>query len=214
MTSVTVANYGIGNLLSVCHAFEHIGAQINLTSDLEAIENAERLVIPGVGAFARGMDELAKHHMIDPIKKAAQRGCPILGICLGMQLLFETSDEFYITQGLGLIPGHVTAIPATGSDGVSHKIPHIGWAELQAPASATWDGTILKNIHPGDEMYFVHSFAAHPSDEKMRLADVSYNGRLISACVKHGNIYGCQFHPEKSGPKGLNILKAFIEISG
>lgn len=212
---VTVIDYGIGNLLSVCRAFEHCGAEVLLADSPSDVESAERLVLPGVGAFTDGMAGLSTGGFIGPIRKYVKTGRPFLGICLGMQMMLETSEEFGVHEGLGLIPGNVVAIPCTGSNGKSHKIPHIGWNALLPPTPvADWKETILAGITPGIAVYFVHSFAAVPSNPAHRLADCDYNGRVISAAVKCGNLYGCQFHPEKSGEAGLRIINNFSAVAG
>ncbi|MFZ5633345.1 MAG: imidazole glycerol phosphate synthase subunit HisH [Bacillota bacterium] len=214
MTAVSVIDYGVGNLLSVTRAFQYVGAEVILTNSPEAIENAERLVLPGVGAFADGMAGLRQRGLIEPIKKFAGSGRPFLGICLGMQMMMEASEEFGSNQGLGLVPGKVVAIPPTGSDGYPHKIPQIGWNSLLAPSiNGSWENTILKNIPQGSYVYFVHSFMAVPDNEKHRLADYLYDGHVVTAAIRSGNLYGCQFHPEKSGKVGLQVIKNFLAIS-
>lgn len=209
---VTVIDYGIGNLLSVSRALEQCGAQVLLTDDPAQIAQAERLVLPGVGAFKNGMDGLRTRGLIDVLCQFSATGRPLLGICLGMQMLLDISEEFGNHEGLGLISGRVMAIPATSATGVPHKIPHIGWNELQAPDTSKWSGTILHDIAPGSPVYFVHSFTAFPDDDACRLADCSYDGRPISAVIRSGNTYGCQFHPEKSGEVGLRILRRFLAL--
>lgn len=208
--TVTVIDYGMGNILSVSRAFEACGAQVLISDSPEKIFNAEYLVLPGVGAFRDGMKELQTRCLIEPIQMKVTQGIPFLGICLGMQLMFETSEEFGTHEGLGLVPGKVVAIPSTAADGSPHKIPHIGWNRLKPSHGSTWENTILQNIEPGSSVYFVHSFTAMPTHESNRLADSDYNGRLISACIQSGQLYGCQFHPEKSGKVGLHIIKNFL----
>jgi imidazole glycerol-phosphate synthase subunit HisH len=213
MAGVTIIDYGIGNLLSVARAFEHCGAAPVVTGSPEAIRAAELLVLPGVGAFADGMQGLRDRGLIGPIKEFAASGRPFLGICLGMQMMLDAGEEFGLHEGLGLIPGKVVAIPSTGTDGRPHKIPHIGWSPLELPAPApSWAHTILEGIAPGAAAYFVHSYTAHPSDAGHRLADCHYDGRLISAVVRSGSLYGCQFHPEKSGEVGLAIVRNFLRL--
>jgi imidazole glycerol-phosphate synthase subunit HisH len=138
----------------------------------------------------------------------------LLGICLGMQMLLETNEEFGLHEGLGLIPGRVLAIPNTGIDGQPHKIPHIGWTGLQKiRGDEPWNNTILDGIPEGTTTYFVHSFTAFPTSNEHRLADADYNGQQISAVIRSGNLYGCQFHPEKSGSWGLKIVENFINLN-
>jgi len=213
MASVTIIDYGIGNLLSVTRAFEHCGAAVVVTGEPDAIRIADRLVLPGVGAFNDGMQGIRDRGLTGPIREFAATGRPFLGICLGMQMMLDTGEEFGLHEGLGLIPGKVITIPSTGTDGRSHKIPHIGWSPLELPAAApSWAHTILEGIAPGAAAYFVHSYTAHPANAGHRLADCNYNGRLISAVVRSGSLYGCQFHPEKSGEVGLAIVRNFLRL--
>lgn len=213
-TKITVIDYGIGNLLSVRQAFEYCGAEVVLTDSPELIRNASGLILPGVGAFENGMDGLRKRQLIQPIRDLVDKGKPLLGICLGMQMLLDSSEEFGDHAGLGLIPGKVLAIPKTKADGNHHKVPHIGWNALLVPEpSSTWKGNILDGIEPRSCVYFVHSYTAQPARPEHRLADCEYNGRLISAAIRSKNVYGCQFHPEKSGEIGLQIIKNFIRLS-
>lgn len=207
--SVTVIDYGSGNLLSVTRALEHCGANVVLSDDPAQIAAAERLVLPGVGAFADGMAGLSSAGLIDPIRSFAASGRPLMGICLGMQMLASSSEEFGASEGLGLIPGHVVAIPARTLDGKPHKIPHIGWADLILNPGRENDDDA--GIVDGEAVYLVHSYRFEPSAAEHRLADCVYGGQRIAAAVRDGNIVGFQFHPEKSGKVGLNILAAFLK---
>jgi len=211
MIEVAVIDYGVGNLLSVGRALEHCGAKVIVTTDAQRILSADRVVLPGVGAFAEGMAALEVNGLDTVVRQVAARGIPLLGICLGMQLLFDHSFEFGTTQGLGLIPGRVVSIPSMTSTGQSQKIPHIGWNQLVVPShSDSWQDGLLVNISPGDAVYFVHSFMAEPASADLRLADCHYGGISISAAVALDNVMGCQFHPEKSGEVGLRVLKNFM----
>ncbi|MCZ4692684.1 imidazole glycerol phosphate synthase subunit HisH [Legionella pneumophila] len=213
MSSVSIVDYGVGNLLSVARAFQYFDASVNLVSTPEEIMSADRLVLPGVGAFEDGMKGLTTLNLIEPIKQFAQSGKPFLGICLGMQMMLSKSTEFGQHEGLGLIAGEVVSVPSHGVDGQLHKIPHIGWNELVSTSEGEdWCHTILKNIPLNSSVYFVHSFMAMPSNPKKRLADTLYDGQAISAVIKDENMYGCQFHPEKSGEVGLNIIQQFLQI--
>ncbi len=214
MTVVTVADYGMGNLLSVTRAFEYCGAAVKVSALAEDIASAESLVLPGVGAFPDGMRELRQRGLKDAIKEFCRSGRPFLGICLGMQLMLDSSEEFGETQGLGLIPGKVSLIPSITSDGIPQKIPHIGWNLLRFPTGRrSWAGTILESAHPDrDTAYFVHSYTAVPANDANRLADTFYGGHRVSAAIHSGNCYGTQFHPEKSGPVGLEIIKRFLAL--
>lgn len=206
---VVVIDYGVGNLLSVQRGLEYCGVDVVVTADPQVIRNAQRVVLPGVGAFANAMAALHERGLVDVTRSVAARGTPLLGICLGMQLLLDESEEFGITAGLGIIPGRVVAIPATTMDGQVQKIPHIGWNELQPSENANWEGSVLQGVRPGEAVYFVHSFQAKPNDPADRVADCIYGGRGIPAVICHGQVSGCQFHPEKSGKTGLAILTNF-----
>jgi glutamine amidotransferase len=210
LPEVTVIDYGVGNLLSVQRGLEHCGAKVILTANPEKILAAKRVVLPGVGAFANGMQALEKLGLVAVIREIAQRKTPLLGICLGMQLLLEESYEFGITAGLGLIPGHVIAVPDRALSGAAQKIPHIGWSSLQASNPAvSWQHTLLEDNIPGDAAYFVHSFMAVPTNSAHRIADCLYGEHKIAATIGRDKIIGCQFHPEKSGEVGLKVLRRF-----
>ncbi len=209
---VTIVDYGVGNLFSVRGALEYCDAQPQFSSSPQAIENADRLLLPGVGAFADSMADMRDCNLVEPVRAFVENGGLLLGICLGMQMLFAQSEEFGAHEGLGLIPGMVAAISPTGADGTPHRIPHVGWNELAVPEDGDWEGTILDGVEPGASVYFAHSFMASPGDRSHRLADCDYDGRTVSAVVRSGNTYGCQFHPEKSGETGLNILRTFIAL--
>ncbi|AOP33682.1 imidazole glycerol phosphate synthase, glutamine amidotransferase subunit [Leptospira tipperaryensis] len=210
---VLIIDYGVGNLLSVRRGFEYCGAEVEISSDPEAILNAPHVVLPGVGAFANAMEALAKGSLVEVIQTIAKKGTPLLAICLGMQMLMDESEEFGITAGLGLIPGRVVPIPSLTMDGSNQKIPHIGWSELIPSSSkSNWKNTILENTILGDSVYFVHSFMANPINPDHRIADCLYGGNSISAVIGYNNVIGCQFHPEKSGEVGLNLLKRFLQF--
>jgi glutamine amidotransferase len=210
---VTVVDYGMGNLLSVTRAFEHCGARPVLSERPEEVAKADYLVLPGVGAFADGMAGLRQRGLVEAVREQAATGRPLLAICLGMQMLLAESTEFGRHEGLNLIAGVVDEIPRTAADGTPHKVPHIGWAALERPAGVPadwWAGTLLEGIDPGTAAYFVHSFTAIPDASEARLADAFYNGRRVSAVVRRGNVFGTQFHPEKSGPAGLRMISRFL----
>jgi glutamine amidotransferase len=207
---VIVIDYGVGNLLSVQRGLEHCGAKVTLTADPEKILTASHVVLPGVGAFRNGMLALERLGLVPVLRELARRKTPLLGICLGMQLLLEVSEEFGVTEGLGLIAGRVIPIPSQTLAGTRQKIPHIGWSALQVPqASSVWVNTLMQNNCVGDAAYFVHSFMAVPTDPAHRIADCLYGGHLIAATIGRDQITGCQFHPEKSGEVGLKILRRF-----
>ncbi len=210
---VTIIDYGLSNLLSVQHAFAHFGAETLLTSKPEDVLSAEALVLPGVGAFKDGMDGLEKLGLVEPICKKAAEGTPLLGICLGMQMLFDESEEFGLHKGLGLIPGRVVKIPDTAADGKPQRVPHISWNPLYPGGGrADFAGTALAGVRPGEECYFIHSYEAKPADPADCLAYTTYGGREICAAATHGSVLGCQFHPEKSGTVGLKIIEKFLGL--
>ena len=208
---VAVIDYGVGNLRSVRAAFEHCGAQVQVTSAPEVILRAARVVLPGVGAFANGMSELRRRGLDEVAREVALRGVPLLGICLGMQMLLSVSEEFGLTKGLDLIRGRVVAMNTTDCDGHPLKIPHVGWnGLLPAVGRDGWRGSLLEDIRTGEAVYFLHSFTAQPEDPRHRIADCQYGGRAIPAVVACDNVSGCQFHPEKSGNVGLRVLRRFL----
>lgn len=207
---ITVIDYGVGNLLSVRRGLEHCGARVTLTADPERILAAKRVVLPGVGAFGNAMQALERLGLVAVIRNLAHRQTPLLGICLGMQLLLEESEEFGITAGLGLIPGRVIPVPTQTLSGETQKIPHIGWNALRPSGeSGRWTGTLMQDNRPGEAAYFVHSFMAVPTDRVHRIADCVYGGHSVPAAIGRDQITGCQFHPEKSGEVGLKILRRF-----
>lgn len=208
---VAVIDYGIGNILSVRRAFEKAGAIVYYIYTKDEIEKADYLVLPGVGAFRNGMTELEKRELVQAIQAYCGENRPFLGICLGMQMMMQESEEFGVCKGLGIIEGQVVKIPSVDIDGNTQKIPHIGWNELDQEG-AEWHDTILTGVRKKSCVYFVHSFSAVPNKKEERLADTFYGGQRIAAVIKKGNCYGTQFHPEKSGPVGIRILRNFINI--
>ena len=202
---IAIIDYGVGNLFSLACSLKEIGEEAIITSDPDAIRAADKIILPGVGAFEDAADKLFSGGLGDLVKEEAKSGKPILGICLGMQLLFDKSFEYGEHKGLGLIEGEVRYIGEIIPEGL--KIPHIGWNALsmKEPKSG-----IFKYLEQGDCVYFVHSYYAAKC-EKNVIAYTEY-GAPITAAVASGNVYGCQFHPEKSGKAGLSILKAFAEI--
>jgi imidazole glycerol-phosphate synthase subunit HisH len=211
--SVVMIDYGVGNLLSVRRAFERIGVTVMTSARAEEIHAADRVILPGVGAFSKAMGALDALELNAVVRSFAASGKPLLGICLGMQLLLDESEEFGFTAGLGLIPGRVAAIPTESTSGVPIKIPHIGWTALQpAGTQNSWAGSLLETTPEGQEAYFVHSFRALRVDPSHRVADGVYGGHAIPAVIRRDNVHGCQFHPEKSGQGGLQMLQQFMAL--
>lgn len=200
-----IIDYGVGNLFSLKSSFAFIGEEAVVTNDPEVIMSADRIVLPGVGAFGDAAKKLFDSGMADVLKKAAAQSKPILGICLGMQLLFEKSCEYGEHEGLGFIKGSVLPI-AERVDTSVYKIPQIGWNALKF----TKPSQLFKYINEGDHVYFVHSYYGADCDEAL-IATCEY-GFDVTAAVSAGSVYGTQFHPEKSGAVGMNILRAFCEI--
>lgn len=200
---IAIIDYGVGNLFSLSRSLEAIGAEAVITRDPDTIQSAERIILPGVGAFGDAMDKLKENGMNELIRQQAALGKPLMGICLGMQLLFEKSLEFGEHEGLSLIPG--TVRPITDVIDPALKIPQIGWNALRK----TNPYYILQDVKDGECVYFVHSYYAD-TEAKYIIADTEYSARLTAA-VANGNVCGCQFHPEKSGNTGLRILKSFAE---
>lgn len=208
--TVTVVDYGVGNLLSIRRALETAGAGTVMATTPEQVSAADLLLLPGVGAFAHCAGNLADAGLAEPVAAFAASGKPFLGICVGMQLLFDRSLEFGETKGLGLIPGTVEQIP-TEDEGGRRKVPHIGWAPLTPGDGGDWSDTPLAPLTPGDSWaYFVHSFSGRPSDPATLLAEADYRGFPVCAAVRRDNVCGVQFHPEKSGPVGLAVLRQFL----
>ena len=202
---IAIIDYGVGNLYSLYSSFKCIGADVLVTSDEKEIRAAEKILLPGVGAFEDAANKLRASGLDRVICEEVKNGKPLLGICLGMQMLFEKSFEFGEHEGLGLIEGAVRPIADVIPKGL--KIPHIGWNALDFCGEKS---PIFKYINEGDFVYFVHSFYAADCEESV-IATSEY-GAPLTAAVAKGNVYGMQFHPEKSGETGLNILRAFCEI--
>jgi glutamine amidotransferase len=211
MKKVAIVDYGMGNIKSVQRGLDKAGAAVEFAHSAESILRADRLLLPGVGAFGHAMEELRKRNMIEALQEYSTLGKPLLGICLGMQILFARSFEHGLHEGLHLIPGSVVEIPQTKDGPELRKIPHIGWSALRPPQGRdNWSDSLLEKINIGEYFYFVHSFTAIPEDNSHLLAQCEYEGLMINAAVKRENVTGFQFHPEKSGPAGLQILEMLL----
>ena len=200
---IAIIDYGVGNLFSLRSSFAAIGQEAAVTNGIGEIRRADRLVLPGVGAFRDAAEKLRASGMDLAVKEEAAKGKPLLGVCLGMQMLFERSYEYGVHEGLGLLKGEIRPIAERIPAGL--KIPQMGWNALKIVR----ESPLLKYTREGEYVYFVHSFSATDCDESL-LAVTEY-GADLTACVGKGNVYGCQFHPEKSGEAGLRILEAFCE---
>ncbi len=201
---VAIVDYGVGNLFSLESSFAAIGAEVTVTADADVLRRADQIILPGVGAFGDAAEKLRKTGLDIVLKELAAAGKPLMGICLGMQMLFEKSYEYGEHDGLGLIPGKV--VPIGDVIPADLKIPHIGWNGLHFKQNSP----IFAGVNEGDCVYFVHSFYAADCEGSV-VATAEYGAELTAAVAK-GNVFGCQFHPEKSGKVGLSILKAFTQI--
>ncbi len=203
---VAIIDYGVGNLFSLRSSFEAIGQEVTVTADARELRKADRLILPGVGAFRDAADKLRASGMEDALREEVSRGKPLLGICLGMQMLFERSYEYGEHEGLGLLKGEIRPIAERIPAGL--KIPQMGWNSLRIVRSSP----LLRYIRDGEYVYFVHSYSAVGCEDS--LIAVTEYGADLTACAGKGQVFGCQFHPEKSGEVGLRILKAFCETEG
>ena len=201
---IAIIDYGVGNLFSIKSSFEAVGADTVVTSDPKTIQNADKIMLPGVGAFEDAARKLKESGLGEIVKQEAAKGKPLLGVCLGMQLLFERSHEYGVHEGLGILKGDV--VPMKGYIDETLKVPQIGWNALKF----TKESPLFKYIKNGDFVYFVHSYFASGCEDSV--AAVTEYDKDLTAAVSKGNVYGCQFHPEKSGDVGLNILRAFSEL--
>jgi glutamine amidotransferase len=208
--NVVILDYGIGNIKSISNAIIEVGAIPILTNDPNKILSADACILPGVGAFQKGMANLKSSNLISVIHEFVKTGKPFLGICLGMQLLFDESHEFGITQGLGLIDGSVQKIKLKPDS--KEKLPHVSWNEIYEPRYGKWLDSLLETTKLNSDVYFVHSFAAMPANVDDILALTNYGEGAICAAVKKKNITGVQFHPEKSGNFGLKMLTQYLSI--
>ncbi len=200
---IAIIDYDAGNLKSVEKALQHLGEECKITRDVEEIATAEKVILPGVGAFQDAMEKLEKYQLADVTREVARKGTPLLGICLGLQLLFESSEEGPGVQGLGILPGGIVAFPKKEG----FKIPHMGWNSLKIKPRAT----LFRGLGEEPYVYFVHSYYLEAAELEDVAATTDYI-TTVHASVERGNVYGCQFHPEKSGDVGLQILRNFCQL--
>jgi glutamine amidotransferase len=205
---IAIVDYGRGNLYSLSRAIEAIGGRCLVTDRPEQIAGAEAVILPGVGAFADAVAGLEERGLTAVLAAVAREGTPLLGICLGMQLLFEASSEFGSSRGLGLIPGRVDRLPQAPDGSAGLRIPNVGWRRVERRGNSA----LLGGCSASPMFYFVHSYVPEPADEADVRGVLAFNGREVAVLVEHGNIFGCQFHPEKSGTEGLNLLRGFLEV--
>jgi len=200
---VAILNYGMGNLTSASMAFEHVGASVEVTSDHDAVRAAHAVVLPGVGAFPKAMEAVRRLGLDELVRERVEAGVPVLGICLGLQLLFESSSELGGADGIGLVAGTVEPLEAAGL-----KVPQIGWNEV------TWrsGSALAAGLGERAAMYHVHSYAVRPADPEMVAGTATYGSEFVSA-IEDGNVFGVQFHPEKSSRDGLELLRNFVNVA-
>lgn len=207
--AIAILDYGVGNLYSLKKAVDNFTNNVFITEDPDKISSADAVILPGVGSFEAGMEGLKIRNLVEPVKKFALTGKPMLGICLGAQLLLNKGYEFGVFNGLGIIPGKVVKFPKLKKE----RIPHIGWNEILALKAGNWKKTVLDSVEPNSNLYFVHSYILQPAKKDNTLALANYGGYEFCSAIRKGNVYGCQFHPEKSGKVGLKIIENFINLT-
>lgn len=205
--NIIIVDYGVGNLGNAEKGFARFASKTAISGKSADIRRADALVLPGVGSFQAGMEGLRERNLIDDVKTFAASGKSVMGICLGAQLMLSAGHEFGTFAGLGIMQGQVIPFPALARDTV---IPHIGWSKIRPPSEGAWQGTPFANSVPNDAMYFVHSFNLAPDEPENVLALATYGGHEFCAAIHKGNVYGCQFHPERSGRAGLSIIEQFV----
>ena len=208
--TLAVIDYGGSNVFNLVRALRNLNANPVVASDPDDAPHADRIILPGVGAFGAAIERVRALGWVDAVRDHVRKERPFLGICVGMQLMFETGEEFGNHDGLGLLEGRVAAIPDAGTDGHSLKRPHIGWKPLIAARPSGWDGTMLDGLPEHVPNYFLHSFAAQPVQPDVTLARVEVAGNSLCAAVELNNLVGFQSHPERSGETGLAILDRFL----
>ena len=211
-SKVAIVDYGLGNLFSINQACEYVGLDSTITNDPQIISSADALILPGVGAFGDAMGSLEDNNLIEPLLTFVQTGKPFLGICLGMQLLFNQSNEFGNHQGLNLIEGQIKRFPIKDEKGQINRVPQIQWNQIYMNSEDLWNDSPLKNIEDGAYMQFVHSYYAEPKHQDVILSYTEYGGIRYASSVKKNNIIGIQFHPEKSAEQGLHIYGSWANF--
>ena len=208
-STVAIIDYGVGNLFSMKHACGHVGMNAVITADIDTIMKADAVILPGVGAFGDAMEALHKLDLVHPLKDLAQSDKPLLGICLGLQLLFSESYEFGTHKGLDIVPGEVVNLRDAIGDDTDLNVPHVGWRPIDPPADRpqAWAESYLSPLKAGAYMYFVHSFFVRPQNKTVILSETTYGDETFCSSLKSGNVQAFQFHPERSGEYGLAVYE-------
>jgi glutamine amidotransferase len=210
---IIIIDYQSGNLFSISQALTNIGLDVKVSSEADDIVTADAIVLPGVGAFGAAMLNLEEMGLVEPIKEFVNSGKPFLGICLGLQLLFSSSVEFYSSRGLDIIKGTVKRFKNSDVDGKIIKVPQIAWNTILKTENSSWEGTPLYDLGEDKDMYFVHSFYVIPEDKQAILTETIYGGVKYASSILYKNIFACQFHPEKSAASGLKIYKNWAVLN-
>jgi glutamine amidotransferase len=210
---IIIIDYQSGNLFSISQALTNVGLNVKISSEADDIATADAIVLPGVGAFGAAMFNLEKMGLVEPIKEFVNSGKPFLGICLGLQLLFNSSDEFDSSRGLDIMKGNVKRFKNSDEAGKIIKVPQIAWNTIHKTENSSWEGTPLYDIGEEKDMYFVHSFYVIPDDKKVILTQTNYGGLNYASSILNKNIFACQFHPEKSAAQGLKIYKNWAVLN-
>jgi len=209
-SKIGIIDYGLSNLLSIYRAMVYAGADVAIVSEASDFPHFDKLVLPGVGAFPDGMKMLRERAMADPLRKYADENKPLLGICLGMQMMLGMGYEICETPGLNIIPGKILPLPKSDENGHAHRIPHVGWEYIHEPFLDAWKTGPLHVENARNPYYFVHSFYAVPDDKNHIWAEAEFGPMKFPAAVRRGTVFGTQFHPEKSGEQGLELLRQFV----
>lgn len=209
---VAIVDYGVGNLFSIQHACAKVGLEGVISGDRREIETAAAVILPGMGAFGDAMATLRRLDLVGVLRDTAAEGKPLFGVCLGVQLLMSVGYEFGRHEGLGVIPGEVVRLEPGAAGGRRLKIPQVGWNQIRRAGPASWQGTALEGLHDGEFMYFVHSYVVAPEDQSLVLSTTQYGDAEFCSSLASGRIFACQFHPERSGRRGLEIYRNFHRL--
>ena len=212
MSAIAIVDYRMGNLYSVKLACEHAGLHATITSDKKAILSADAVILPGVGAFGDAMNTLKELDLVSALRDVADSGKPLFGVCLGLQLLMESSEEFGAHEGLGIIKGSVVKLDAPQENGRTLKVPQVGWNQVHPATPTSWDGTLMQGVTPGERFYFVHTYVVEPDDADVVCSTTTYGHVEFCSSVRYENVFACQYHPERSGERGLRVYRNLKQL--